>query len=400
MYQPKKEILEKYADLLINFALGSGNGIKKKEVVYVVAEDVAKPFLFEIRNAILRSGGFPIIKMIPTGDWDKTFFELANEDQIKFFPKKYNKALVDLADHYVGIIADTDLKELAEIDPVKILMSKKAGKLMREWMNKKENAGKFTWTLANFGTEAMAREAMCSLEEYWDQIISACFLDEKDPKKKWKEIFSELDITSKFLNSLKIDSVHVEGENIDLIVKIGEKRKWVSGSGRNIPSFEIFTSPDWRGTNGFIKFNNPVYRYGNFIKGAKFEFKNGILIKSSAEENSNLLKNIVAQKNANKLGEFSLTDARISKIRRFMADILYDENVGGEFGNMHVAIGASYHDTFDGDVMKQKKSDWKNLGFNESVEHLDFINTEKKVVTATLSNGEKRKIYENGKFLI
>ncbi len=400
MFKPKKEVLEKYADLLVNFALGSGEGIKKGDVVYVVAEDVAKPFLFEIRNTILRSGGFPIIKMIPTGNWDKTFFELANEDQLKFFPKKYNKALVDLADHYVGIIADTDLKELSKTDPVKILKSKKAGKPMREWMNKKENAGKFTWTLAIFGTEAMAKEANCSLEEYWDQIVSACFLDEIDPKKKWRETFKNLSETTKWLDSLKISEVRVVGENIDLQVRIGEKRKWVAGSGRNIPSFEVFTSPDWRGTNGFIKFNNPIYRYGNFVKGAKFEFKNGILIKATADENENLLKKIIAQKNANKLGEFSLTDARLSKIRRFMADILYDENVGGEFGNMHVAIGASYHDTFDGDSMKMKKSDWKILGFNESVEHLDFINTEKKIVIATLSNGNKKKIYENGKFLI
>ena len=52
---------------------------------------------------------------------------------------------------------------------------------------------------------------------------------------------------------------------------------------------------------------------------------------------------------AARIGEFSLTDHRFSRIDRFMADTLFDENFGGKFGNCHIALGSSYADTYAGD---------------------------------------------------
>jgi aminopeptidase len=72
-------------------------------------------------------------------------------------------------------------------------------------------------------------------------------------------------------------------------VKIGEKRQWVGGTGRNIPSFEIFTSPDWRGTDGWIRFNQPLYAYGTLIEGVELEFKKGIIVKAMAKKNEKVL---------------------------------------------------------------------------------------------------------------
>ena len=181
---------------------------------------------------------------------------------------------------------------------------------------------------------------------------------------------------------------------------MGEKRIWQGGGGANIPSFEIFTSPDWRGVNGKIFFNFPLYRYGNIIKNIQLEFKDGKVIKATADKNEKLLKEMIAQKNADKIGEFSLTDNRFSKISKFMANTLYDENFGGEFGNSHLAVGTSYHDCYDGDVKKMTEKDWEDLGFNESVEHCDIINTNPKIIEAIMKNGAKKIIYKNGQFVI
>ena len=68
-----------------------------------------------------------------------------------------------------------------------------------------------------------------------------------------------------------------------------------------------------------------------------------------AAENEPLLHEMIATENADRVGEFSLTDARLSPIDRFMADTLYDENIGGPFGNTHLALGNAYQDTYDGD---------------------------------------------------
>jgi aminopeptidase len=101
---------------------------------------------------------------------------------------------------------------------------------------------------------------------------------------------------------------------------------------------------------------------------------------------------------ADKVGEFSLTDKRFSRINRFMANTLFDENFGGRQGNCHIALGSSYSNTYSGDAKKLNLSLKQKLGFNESALHWDLVNTEKKRVTAHLKSGEALVIYENGRF--
>jgi aminopeptidase len=251
-----------------------------------------------------------------------------------------------------------------------------------------------------YGTPAMAKEAKMSLEEYWQQIINACFLDKEDPIGEWKRIFGEQERVKKELNSLPVKKLHIESQNIDLWIDMGEKRQWVGGSGRNIPSFEIFTSPDWHGTQGRIKFNQPLYRYGNIIEDIELKFENGRVVSATASKNEELLKQMVARPNADKVGEFSLTDSRASRITKFMADTLFDENMGGQFGNTHIAIGTSYKDAYAGDPRPVPKSEWKRMGFNESGEHCDMISTEDRKVTAVLKDGGEKVIYEKGRFTV
>jgi len=81
-----------------------------------------------------------------------------------------------------------------------------------------------------------------------------------------------------------------------------------------------------------------------------------------------------------------------------MANTLYDENYGGSYGNCHLALGASYADTYDGDPLRLSKAMKERLGFNDSAIHWDLVNTENKTVTAHLSSGKKAVIYEKGMF--
>ena len=81
-----------------------------------------------------------------------------------------------------------------------------------------------------------------------------------------------------------------------------------------------------------------------------------------------------------------------------MASGLYDENVGGKYGNCHLALGRSFTDAFRGNPKKLTKKLEKKLGFNDSTLHWDLINTENKKVTAHLKSGRKIVIYENGMF--
>jgi aminopeptidase len=403
-YKPSQKILKKYADVLVNFALGGGEGIKKGEVVYLMIDEYAKDFYIELRRTILKADGNLITDYKPSNDKnfniDKDFFIYAKDQQIKFFPKKYLRGLVDEIDHKIFISSETNKYALKGVDPKKIMSRITTFKPYWDWSDEKENKGKLTWTLALYPTPAIAKEAKLSLKEYWNQVIKACFLNEKDPIRKWKSVYKKLRNYVEKLNKFSIDKLHVKGPSVDLWVKIGNKRQWVGCSGRNIPSFEIFTSPDWRGTKGWAKFNQPLYRYGNLIERIELKFKNGKVIEYKAKKNQKILKELIATKNADKIGEFSLTDKRFSQITKFMAETLYDENLGGPEGNFHIALGNAYHDCYNGNPANLSKKDWQQLGFNNSPVHSDIISTAPRIVTAYLKNGSNKIIYKNGRFVI
>jgi aminopeptidase len=173
-----------------------------------------------------------------------------------------------------------------------------------------------------------------SVEEYWEQIIHACYLD--DPASRWRATAAEIRQTVAWLNRLDIERLHVESDGTDLWVAVGEQRRWAGGESVNVPSFEIATSPDWRGTEGHITFSEPLYRTGGVIRGIRLRFESGEVVEASAEEGDAELKAMIAtDPGAARIGEFSLTDSRHSRITRFMANTLYDENRGGPTGNTH-----------------------------------------------------------------
>ncbi|MCE9541888.1 aminopeptidase [Candidatus Kaiserbacteria bacterium] len=410
-YTPSQKILERYADVMVNFALGMGKGIKKGDVVRLSASESAKPLYIAIHNAIVDAGGHVLGHYAPDeekGDMRRNestsryFYQHASDEQIRFFPAKYLKGVVDQMDHSLYILADRDMHLMDGIDAKKIMARGVAMKPFMDWRHEKEWKGKLSWSIAMYGTPAMAKEAGLSEKEYWNQIIKACFLDYEDPIKRWKEVYTEIEKFKGRLNKLtpSIDRLHAVGADMDLWVRPGEKRNWLAGRGVNMPSFEIFTSPDWRGTEGWIRFNQPLYRYGSKITGIEIEFKNGKVVKSKAKTNEKLLKEMIATKGADKMGEYSLTDKRHSRITKFMAETLYDENMGGPYGNTHLALGMSYRDTYRGDVSKLTTKEAEKLGFNDSSVHTDIISTTDRTVTAHLKNGQEVVIYRKGQFVL
>jgi aminopeptidase len=403
-YIPPKEILERYASVLVDFALGGGEGVQAGEVVRIAAPESAKALYAELRKAVWRAGGHVIGAYEPDDgermNFSRDFYETASEAQLDYFPARYMRGLVDEMDHQVSVLADSDPHALEAVDPARIMRRGKAMRELLDWRGEKENEGRFSWTLGLYGTPAMAAEAGLELEEYWEQIIHACFLDVEDPIARWREIGQRLDETRERLDALDIERVHVQGEDVDLWVGIGEQRRWLGGRGRNIPSFEIFTSPDWRGTEGWIRFNQPLYRYGNLVKGIRLAFVDGRVVEASASENESVLTEMIATEGADRVGEFSLTDKRFSRITRFMAHTLYDENVGGPFGNTHIALGRSYQDAYAGDPAGVETEEWERLGFNDSTVHTDIVSTSDRTVTATMRDGSEMVIYAGGEFQV
>jgi aminopeptidase len=301
----------------------------------------------------------------------------------------------------ISLLGPESLTHLKDIDPSRIGKLAVAKKYLRDILEKRENQGDFGWTLCLYPTQELASKAGLSFEEYTEQVIRAVYLDHDDPCSDWERVYNLAQEVKDWLNSLEVEYFHVLSENTDLKVYQGEMRRWLGVSGHNIPSFELFLSPDYRYTEGVYFADQPSYRSGNVVRGVRLEFKEGQVIDVKAEEGEEFVrKQLNMDRGASFLGEFSLTDKRFSRISKFMAHTLYDENFGGEFGNCHVAVGASYADTYAGDPKELTPEKKKELGFNDSALHWDLVNTEAKVVYAYLKNKERVTIYENGKFLM
>ncbi len=391
--------LDRYADVLLwGLKIARTGKIANNDIV-LIRYHMPAVRLAEILHAkLLASGLNPITRMMETPAMEKQFFEIANNKQLVFVPPG-DETLYHHLHGSIFLHAPESITHLSGVDPAKIGKTAISRKPLRDILTKREEKGEFSWTLCMYPTDELARHARLSKEEYTKQVIKACFLNKKDPVSHWKTIFDQAKSIKKRLNTMNVKAYHVESDTIDLEITPGEKRKWIGISGHNIPSFELFLSPDWRGTKGIYYADQPSYRSGNYVEGVRLEFKKGEAVKIQAEKGEAFTRKQLSMDNgANKIGEFSLTDKRFSKIDKFMANTLFDENYGGKYGNCHIALGSSYSDTYDGDPSTLTDSMKKELGFNDSALHWDIVNTEKKQVTAILTTGQRVVIYENGQF--
>jgi aminopeptidase len=393
------EQLNKYAEVLIWGLKTARKGrFKKGDIILIQYERPALRLAEILYGKILDIGMNPVQRIIGTYVMEKAFYQKTNSKQLVFITPG-DKELYKNLHGRIFLRAPESLTHLKDIDPAsigKVLVSRKP---LREILDKREEQGLHGWTLCTFPTDELAKQANTTYETYTSQILKACYLDNEDPIRAWESIYKDVMGIKKWLNNLKVKYFHIESKSIDLKITPGEKRQWKGISGHNIPSFEVFLSPDWKGTEGVYYANLPSFRSGNYVEEVRLLFEKGSVVKVEAKTGEEFArKQIAMDKGASKVGEFSLTDKRFSRIDRFMADTLFDENFGGEYGNSHIAVGASYTDTYKGNPADMTKALKKKLGFNDSALHWDLVNTEDKTVTAHLTSGKKQVIYEKGIF--
>jgi len=394
-----KDELRKYAETLWwGLETARTEPYKPGDSILLRFDTGALPLAEVMFDLLIEKGINPIPRQNMTSNMELSFYGKGSEAQLTDIPAG-DREFVEHLNGLVSLIAPSSLTHLQDVDPKKIGQAAVARKFMRDIMEKREQSGDFGWTLCIYPTKALAEAAGLSMDEFKAQVIKACFLDDDNPPARWTGIFARAEKVKAWLNSLDVEHYHVKTENTDLTVMPGKDRRWLGVSGHNIPSFELFLSPDWRGTRGVYYADQPSFRSGNLVEGVRLTFENGIATKIKAKTGEEFVqKQLTLDDGANKLGEFSLTDRRFSKINAFMANTLFDENFGGEQGNCHVAVGASYSDTYAGDQSTFDQQKKEELGFNDSALHWDLVNTEQKVVTAHLKDGTELVIYKDGEF--
>jgi aminopeptidase len=393
--------LERYAEVLWwGLRTARRGGFKKKDIVQIRFHVGALRLAEILHRRLIQTGLQPMLRLAGTPEMERHFYRLAAGWQLDFIPPG-EAQLTRRLNGSIHLLAPESLTHLQAAAPGKIARTALSHKPLRSVLDRREARGDYGWTLAMLPTAELARQAGLSLKEYSRQVAAACFLDSTAPVARWAEVHRRAAEIKRWLDGMQARRYRVESEGIDLEIDLGARRRWAGISGRNIPSFELFVSPDWRGTHGRFSADQPSFRQGNLVRGVRLEFRRGRVVRATAEEGERFLNNQIAMDaGAAQVGEFSLTDKRFSRINRFMANTLYDENFGGRYGNCHIALGSSYGNTYAGAPAGLTASRRAALGFNDSALHWDFVNTEKKRVTALLAGGARRVIYENGLFRI
>jgi aminopeptidase len=393
--------LEKYADVMLWALQTAKKAAMKKNEIVLIQYDLPALRLAEILYArLLDLGMRPVQRMAATCGMELSFYQKANPQQLTFIAPG-DEELYKNIDGRIYLHAPQSLTHLKNIDPAKIGKAIVSRKPLKDILDSREELRQYSWTLCMLPTEELASQAKMTLAQYTAQIIKGCYLDKVDPVAEWKNIHKEITVIKKRLSSLAVKYFHMESAHMDLRITPGANRKWAGVSGHNVPSFEIFVSPDWRGTEGVYFANLPSFRSGNYVEDVRITFAKGRAVKIEAKRGQEFVKKqLTMDKGACQIGEFSLTDKRFSRIDRFMAETLFDENFGGKDGNCHIALGSSYSDTFSGDPARLTATLKKELGFNDSALHWDLVNTEPKTVTAHLTDGKKVIVYDRGVFKI
>jgi aminopeptidase len=211
-----------------------------------------------------------------------------------------------------------------------------------------------------------------ALELLWSEIERVCRLDEPDPVAAWRARSADLVASAARLNRAALDSLHFEGEGTDLHIGLLPGVRWQSALfetvwGRqhlpNLPTEEVFTSPDPERTEGVVRSTKPLLLDGRAVSGLRMRFEGGRAVEIDADSGGELMREVAARdESAARLGEVALVDAsgRIGALDTIFRHTLLDENAAS-----HIAIGRAIPGPDD------EPADAERL--NISAVHVDFM---------------------------
>ena len=234
-----------------------------------------------------------------------------------------------------------------------------------------------------------------------------CMVDKGDPVYEWEQYIQANNYYKKVLNELGIRKMHYKNSlGTDLVVEIPEDNIWInldktdSNGGQmiaNMPSYEIFTSPDYRKTNGIVYSSKPLFYNDCCIDEFSLTFKDGAIISCNAKKGQTILEKLIFEnENAKYLGEVALVsyNSPISNTGLVFNATLFDENA-----SCHLAIGRGFPKSFKGGE-NMTSEELKEKGMNISNTHVDFmVGTSDLEIEAETKIG-KVLVFKNGNFNI
>jgi aminopeptidase len=234
------------------------------------------------------------------------------------------------------------------------------------------------WTLVGYPTEGWAERVFGEpdVERLWEAVGHCVRLDEDDPVAAWRDHVERLRARATLLDERRFDAIRFTGPGTDLTVGLLPVSRWDSGGGTtvfgqwhvaNVPTEEVFTTPDPLRAEGTVRSTRPLTIGGGLVSGLEMRFEGGEIVEVRAETGRELVEAQLAKDaGARRLGEVSIVDgtSRVGETGLVFFDTLFDENA-----TCHIAYGRGFADCVDDSSGKSLTE----LGVNDSSIHTDFM---------------------------
>jgi aminopeptidase len=360
--------LERYAELAVRV----GANVQKGQTLFVSGAVAHAPLLRAMARAGYAAGARYVDVQYVDQHIRKAMIGLGPDDALQYTPGwLQERAAAMEGNASLGTTGDPEPDLLADLPGERVgraRMKDLVEVIMPLYQHRTLN-----WSGCAYPNEGWATKVFGEpdVERLWEAVAFCTRLNDDDPVQAWREHIDRLDRRSKTLNELGLDAIHYTGPGTDLTVGLLPNARWLcakfeTASGieyvPNMPTEEVFTTPDCRRAEGVVKSTKPLALAGDVVQGLELTIENGKIVKVDADHGAELVSaQIGTDERAAYLGELALVDgtSRVGQTGLTFWDTLFDENA-----TCHIAYGFGIMEAIDGDP---------GDGVNVSTVHTDFM---------------------------
>ncbi|MDQ3866002.1 MAG: aminopeptidase, partial [Actinomycetota bacterium] len=307
---------------LARLAVRVGANVAPGQDVVVLAYDVTQAPIARAVAAEAYGAGARYVSVLY---WDqhvkRARLLAAPADSLAFVPDWWDamvKECVERRSAFIALWGDPDPALLADVDAERAGADHMplTGSLFAMFSSSEVN-----WTIVPGPTEGFARRLFgeADVDRLWATLAPILRLDQPDPEAAWREHVERLARRAASLEERHFDALHFSGPGTDLTVGLIRRGRWLSGALRtnwgrdgivNMPTEEVFTTPDSRRVDGHVRATLPVQLLGGvLVQGLRLRFQGGRAVEIEADEHGEMVRaQMESDPGAARLGEVALVD--------------------------------------------------------------------------------------------
>jgi aminopeptidase len=405
--EPFDHLLRSYAKLVIR--LGVNVQVGQRVVIGCVPEQA--PVARALAEEAYRVGASHVLIDYSDPYLQRDQVRFASEDQLgRVLGSKLEEVRAWHADRpaLIRLTGNPHPTLMDGLDPARLAKSVPVELISEMFALVSTNA--VAWTVVGASTLGWAESiGVASVAELWDAVAVAMRLDEDDPVRAWRDHIAMLQGRREILNERQFDSIRYRGPGTDLTVGVSPLASWQAATSQtdtgiefvpNMPTEEVFLSPDWRRAEGSVRTTAPFFlaTMGAMVEGLELDLHDGGIVAARAdrgEEAVHMQFDTVPR--SRHLGEIAIVDSA-SRVRRTgltYKDMLFDENIGS-----HIAWGDGFAFAWEnGNAMSEDER--IKAGLNQSGTHVDIVIGSPEVeIDGIHADGTVVPIVENDRFVL